>query len=64
MKHYIEITRQAFFAITLSDVCKVDCEQQIINDVLHTFYNSKGCNLLMIEQSTSPAQYYIQDVNA
>lgn len=60
--HYVEITREAWRALV-----SVDAK---VSDIAYgqgyhkVFYFEKGCNLMRIEQSTSPAQYYIQDINA
>lgn len=61
MTHTIEITESAFHALQHYAPC-VGMEYK--NGACFTYYYVHGCNLLTIEQPTSPKQYFIQDINA
>lgn len=62
MNHYVEITKQAFYAIL--DVETPCILVEYYGDSLHQFYTDKGCNLKSVYQPCCDKQYYIQDVNA
>lgn len=62
MKHWIEITKEAFEAIV--DKYSHCIDVRYVGESMHHHYNEKGCNLKMVTQYTSNDQYYIQDINA
>jgi len=59
---YAEITKEAFKRLVSSDTPTTKVEQLELCRKYH--YSQYGVALLKIEQPTSPAQYYIRDINA
>ena len=59
---YAEITQEAFKRLVTSDTPTTEVEQLELCRKYHYF--SHGVALLKIEQPTSQAQYFIQDINS
>jgi len=59
---YAEITHEAFYRLKTDNAILLEIEQ--LEHAVKYYYVEHGVALLKIEQPTSQAQYFIQDINS